>query len=116
MGSQTDVGREKMYHSLLDNQMKLLVHKTYQEKLLELLSGDLNFHDKNNKYTLHSFHPFPAKFPPQLPNKFITALTAPNERVLDPMMGSGTTVLEACLCGRQGIGCDIDPMAILITF
>jgi len=105
VGSQTDVGREKMYHSLLDNQMKLLVHKTYQEKLLELLSGDLNFHDKNNKYTLHSFHPFPAKFPPQLPNKFITALTAPNERVLDPMMGVPELQFwkPVCAAGRESV-------------
>ncbi len=95
--------------------MKSSTNKTYQEKLFKLLSSDLNFHDENNKYTLHNFHSFPAKFPPQLPNKFIMALTEPNDSVLDPMMGSGTTILEACLCGRHGIGCDIDPLSILIS-
>jgi DNA modification methylase len=88
---------------------------TYKDKLLNLLSSDLDFHDQNNTNTLHNFHSFPAKFPPQLPGRCIQALTDPNDRVLDPMAGSGTTVLEAFLSGRQGIGFDIDPLALLIT-
>jgi DNA modification methylase len=88
---------------------------TYKDKLLNLLSGDLDFHDQNNTTTLHNFHSFPAKFPPQLPGICIQALTDPYDRVLDPMAGSGTTVLEAFLSGRQGIGFDIDPLALLIT-
>lgn len=80
-----------------------------------LLSQDLNFHSETGTYASHDFHPFPAKFPPQLPHKFITALTSPGEIVLDPMMESGTTVLEAFLCGRQGIGIDIDPLALKIS-
>jgi len=36
--------------------MKSYTDKTYQENLFELLSSDLNFHDENNKYTLHNFH------------------------------------------------------------
>ncbi|MEZ4524489.1 MAG: DNA methyltransferase [Desulfobacterales bacterium] len=95
--------------------MKQSLDKTNEKKLHELLSGELNFHDGEDEYALHNFHPFPAKFPPQLPHKFIMALTAPDDFVLDPMMGSGTTVLEAGLCGRHGIGCDIDPLSILIS-
>ena len=88
---------------------------TYKDRLLNLLSGDLDFHDQNSTNSLHNFHSFPAKFPPQLPLKCIQALTGPNDRVLDPMTGSGTTVLEALLSGRHGIGFDIDPLALLIT-
>jgi len=88
---------------------------TYKDRLLNLLSGDLDFHDQSNTNALHNFHSFPAKFPPQLPCKCIQELTAPQDRVLDPMTGSGTTVLEALLLGRHGIGFDIDPLALLIT-
>lgn len=88
---------------------------TYKDRLLNLLSGDLDFHDQNNTNALHNFHSFPAKFPPQLPGKCIQELTAPRDRVLDPMVGSGTAVLEAFLLGRHGIGFDIDPLALLIT-
>ncbi len=35
--------------------------------------------------------------------------------MLDPMMGSGTTVLEAYLLNRKAIGFDIDPLALLLT-
>jgi len=85
------------------------------EKLRVLLQSDLNFHDKDSSYASHNFHAFPAKFPPQLPQKFIEALTIEGDLVLDPMMGSGTTILEAYLSNRRAIGFDIDPLALMIS-
>ena len=85
---------------------------SYREQLHALLSGDLDFHGKDSGYASHNFHAFPAKFPPQLPRAFIEELTAPGDIVLDPMVGSGTTIVEAFLSGRRGIGFDIDPMAL----
>ncbi len=84
----------------------------YRTRFKSALAGDLNFHGKNSAYASHNFHSFPAKFPPQLPRKFIEWLTNPEDLVLDPMMGSGTTVLEAFLLGRRGLGFDIDPLAL----
>ena len=75
---------------------------SYQERLRVLLSGDLDFHGKSSAYASHNFHAFPAKFPPKLPKKFIEGLTEPGDVVLDPMMGSGTTILEAFLTGCWG--------------
>ncbi len=86
-----------------------------QSELVALLSGDLDFHDKVSAYASHNYHSFPAKFPPQLPLTFIAGLTNPGDVVLDPMMGSGTTVLEAWLNQRRAIGLDIDPLALRIT-
>ncbi|MCL5028262.1 MAG: site-specific DNA-methyltransferase [Bacteroidetes bacterium] len=87
----------------------------YIAKLDKCLSGDLNFHGENGIYLSHNFHSFPAKFPPQLPRKFILELTNENDFVLDPMMGSGTTILEAVSNNRLATGFDIDPLALLIT-
>lgn len=87
----------------------------YRDRLLSLLSQDLDFHGQQSNYASHNFHAFPAKFPPQLPRRCIEVLTVPGDLVLDPMMGSGTTVVEAFLTGRQSIGSDIDPLALLIT-
>jgi DNA modification methylase len=85
-----------------------------RKKLFALLEGELNFHGENSSYASHDFHAFAAKFPPQLPREFIRFLTKPGDVVLDPMMGSGTTIVEAFLEGRQGIGLDIDPPAIRV--
>jgi DNA modification methylase len=87
----------------------------YRERLITLLSGDLDFHEKDSGYASHNLHSFPAKFPPQLPRKFIDGLTEPQDLVLDPMMGSGTTILEAYLTGRHALGFDIDPLAIMVS-
>ncbi len=84
-------------------------------RLYRLLKSDLNFHQEGSSELSHNFHSFPAKFPPQLPRLFIRELTNIGDKVLDPMMGSGTAVLEACAANRVGLGFDIDPLAVLLT-
>jgi len=96
----------------LDN---LAFNNTASEKLVKLLTDNLDFHNHRSNYATHNFHSFPAKFPPQLPLKFILSLTEESDVVLDPMMGSGTTVVEALLNKRCAIGFDIDPLAVMIT-
>lgn len=83
-----------------------------RERLATLLQSELNFHGANGNYASHHFHAFAARFPPQLPRVFVRELTAPGDVVLDPMMGSGTAVVEALLEGRRGVGLDLDPLAL----
>ena len=85
------------------------------EKLREILARDLTFKGEKTRYATHHLHAFPAKFPPQLPRVFIEALTNPGECVLDPMAGSGTTLVEALLHNRNAIGVDLDPLAIQVA-
>ncbi len=98
-----------------DSETPASVTVSQRRRLIELLSSDLDFHDQGSGYGAHNFHAFPAKFPPQLPRKFIVGLTEPGDTVLDPMMGSGTTVVEAVGAGRRAVGFDIDPLAARIT-
>jgi DNA modification methylase len=84
-------------------------------RLNSLLKNELDFHGEDSGYSTHGLHAFPAKFPPQLPKKFIEELTKPGEVILDPMAGSGTTLVEAKLLKRVGIGFDIDPIAVLLS-
>ncbi|MGI9338829.1 MAG: DNA methyltransferase [Gammaproteobacteria bacterium] len=85
------------------------------DTLARLLDGDLSFHKTGSGDNgTHSLHPFPAKFPPQLPALFVENLTAPGDMVLDPMMGSGTTLIEAVRLERKAVGCDIDPLSLIV--
>jgi len=77
--------------------------------------GNILIISKDQSYLTHGIHKFPAKFFPELPRYLIQKYSEPGEYVLDPMCGSGTTVLEALLSKRIGIGIDIDPIALLIT-
>ena len=65
----------------------------------------------------HSLHEvsYRACFKPQLPRFFIDRFTSPGELVYDPFMGRGTTVIEAALAGRVPAGCDINPLAAMLS-
>ena len=80
-------------------------------KLAYLLDQDLSFTGGERPHPLHAIHAFAAKFPAQLPRHFIEGLSEPGELVLDPMAGSGSTLLEGWLTGRKVVGVDLDPLA-----
>ena len=83
-----------------------------RHSLAALLAGDLAFQaPAREAHPLHALHPFAARFPHGLAGYFIQALTQPDETVLDPMCGSGATLLEGWLAGRSVIGVDLDPLA-----
>ncbi len=81
-------------------------------RLAELLAGDLAFEaPARDAHPLYALHPFAARFPYGLAGYFIDALTERGDRVLDPMCGSGITLLEGWLGGRAVVGVDLDPLA-----
>lgn len=49
---------------------------------------------------------------PHVPRNLILRYSEPGDVVLDCFLGSGTTLVEAFLLGRRGIGVDISPAAI----
>ena len=67
-----------------------------------------------NLYT-HKIHDYPAMFIPQLARKIIEEFTNEGDTILDMFSGSGTTVLESHILNRNGIGIDLNPLAILIS-
>ena len=112
-----------------DRQKTLLEIKSPEQEYFELINKEYSFHDAikildkidwdfkdfKTQYLTHSFHPYPARFIPQIPLSFIKLFTKEGETVLDPMCGCGTTLVEAFLNNRNSIGNDLNPLATLIT-
>lgn len=61
---------------------------------------------------LHGLHKYKARFFPRLARMLLQEADGP---VLDPFVGSGTTLLEASLLGVPSMGVDIDPLSCRIT-
>lgn len=65
----------------------------------------------------HLIHTYPAKLLAHIPYFFLSnnILSKPGHIVFDPFCGSGTVLLESILMGREAIGTDVNPLAVLIS-
>ncbi len=57
----------------------------------------------------------PAPFPVELPEQLIRLYTYADDLVLDPFMGSGSTLVAAAGLGRRYVGYDLDPEYVAIA-
>ncbi len=57
-----------------------------------------------------------GNFAPQIPRNLILRYSREGDIVLDPTVGSGTTLIETKLLKRKGIGFDINPSAVEIAY
>lgn len=66
----------------------------------------------------HGIFKYPCKFIPHIPRWFLKKYgneTTKQYGVLDPFVGSGTTLVESCLLGLPSYGIDIDPLSCLLS-
>ncbi len=70
---------------------------------------------RDTSYATHGYYTYPAKFIPQLASRLIIENSKENDIVVDPFMGSGTTIVEAIINKRIGIGIDINNIAVLVS-
>lgn len=63
----------------------------------------------------HGFYRYPARFSPVFARAVIAAFTQKGQSVLDPFMGGGTTLVEACAMGRDAGGCDVSSLAAFLS-
>ena len=79
--------------------------------LIRKFSG--NVWEFNTEGHLSGDHPAP--FPTQLPFNCIRFFSFENERILDPFMGSGTTLIATDQLKRKFYGIELDPNYVSLT-
>lgn len=65
-------------------------------------------------YSTHGVFRYFGKFPSTIATHFIMQYTDEHDMIMDPMAGSGTTVLEALLANRNCRSYDVNPLAVLL--
>jgi len=67
-------------------------------------------------FATHWIHWYPAKMFHWIPRIIMDSLSKQSKLLIfDPFCGSGTVLLEAILKGHQAVGCDVNPIARLIS-
>lgn len=69
---------------------------------------------KRGKWSLHNSK-YPGNFAPQVARNVILRYSKEGDKIIDPMVGSGTSIIESGLLGRRGVGIDIYPKAIKMS-
>jgi DNA modification methylase len=83
--------------------------KTFEEEITTVWS----FPDRGT-WATHKGD-FRGNWAPQVPRNLILRYSKEGDTVLDPMIGSGTTLIECKLLNRNGRGFDINPEHVKIT-
>lgn len=80
------------------------------------LSGrDLSFAGESTQHATHALHTYVAAINPPLTRSLIETYVPRGELICDPFVGGGAVLLEALLAGRQGVGFDVNPLAVMVS-
>jgi site-specific DNA-methyltransferase (cytosine-N4-specific) len=122
-----------IYWEILEiNKLVLITDQSYRESTLNYVRNNIDINSIKDifplparpnlpnrrclRYGPHGIHEYRGKFFPQLVSSLINyANISNNGIILDPMMGSGTTLVESLIRKYQCIGIDINPLSVFIS-
>lgn len=90
-----------------ERQSELLAHAVDVEPTSEA--------DAPDRAHVHGFHAYPARAHPVTARRLVDAFAPARGLVLDPFCGSGTVLIEAMLAGRNALGTDLNPLAVMLA-
>ncbi len=112
------------YESFKNNLSEFRKRSAY----FEIVNGEKSYHyfiskvkgkgqiGHTNQYLTHWFYPYKGKFHGQMVKAIINFMGASDDDViLDPFMGSGTSLIEASIAGTKSIGIDINPALCIVS-
>ena len=115
----------KMEYETLKENLELFKKRAAYFKLV---NGEKSYHyfismvkgkgqiGHTNQYLTHWFYPYKGKFHGQMIKAIINFIGASGEDIiLDPFMGSGTTLIEASVVGTKSVGIEINPALSIVS-
>lgn len=100
------------------NRVKLLTGsqiKLYEPKDFTLEKTTVWSFEKRGNWATHIGN-YRGNWAPQIPRNLILRYSNEGDIVLDQMLGSGTTLIECRLLGRNGIGVDVNIDALMVAY
>ena len=111
-GHPRDVFRRFTYFSHVDFPDGVRI-ETDQWRLEQ---ADSSRRAQSTRYSAHGLHEYKGKFNPQVVRAIGNMLGLERgATILDPFCGSGTTLLECIHAGWNGVGVDLNPLAVYIA-
>ena len=74
-----------------------------------------DYKNEKTKTATHGLHTYPAMFIPQVAKRLIETYSKKGDTICDIFCGSGTTLVESRLLGRNSYGIDLNPFASFLA-
>ncbi|OIO64530.1 hypothetical protein AUJ30_02285 [Candidatus Wolfebacteria bacterium CG1_02_39_135] len=94
---------------------QIKIPKVFEESLNDIDLSFANVREYERTKHVHRLHPYLGKFIPQLVEVFLRNYFKKGDSILDPFMGSGTTLIEANVLGMHSAGVEISLFNCLIA-
>jgi site-specific DNA-methyltransferase (cytosine-N4-specific) len=86
-----------------------------EDKYVRKIDYSWDFRGEKTKSYTHGIHTYPAMFIPQVARRLLETYSKESDTICDIFCGSGTSLVETKLLGRNAYGIDLNPLAIFLA-